>query len=236
MTESITIVAVDDHGLIREAIKGMIATRDDMVLVGEGGAGEHVFSLVEEHQPDVLILDLRMPQSASNGNTRRFAVIDTLAWLHEQFDQTAVIILSQYATLSFVHAAIENDVRSYLLKNDDLSLNLLNAIDAVHKGGTLFSREINNMLFGQTQANGRAVNLTERQIDVIQSLAKWPEKSYTQLAAELHISASTFKGHLSKAFKELDVPTATACVIKAMQLGIIPFHLDDRGCVVFDFS
>jgi DNA-binding NarL/FixJ family response regulator len=236
MAKPITIVTIDDHALIREAIKGMIATREDMLLVGEGWAGEQLFALVEEHQPDVLILDLNMPQSANKENNKRFAAIEALVRLHEEFKETAVIILSQHATLPFVQAAIENDVRSYLLKNDDLSLNLLDAIEAVHKGGTLFSREINNMLFGQTQANGQTFNLTERQIEVIQSLAKWPGKSYTQLAAELHISTSTFKGHLNKVFKELDVPTATACVIKAMQLGLIPFHLDDRGLVVFDLS
>jgi DNA-binding NarL/FixJ family response regulator len=176
-----------------------------------------------------------MPQSATNSNGEKFAVIEALARLKQEYPNTAIIILSQYATSTFINAAIENDVRSFLLKNDDLSLNLLDAIEAVVKGGTLFSREINTILFRQNQKGAEPKLLTDRQIEIVLTRSRWPKKSSAQLAIELGIAESTLKTHLNRIFKALDVSSATECFIKSMQLGIIPFHLNDMGQVVFDW-
>ncbi len=236
MSNPIKVVAIDDHPLIRSAIRNILSSREDIQLVAEGEAGEDVFVMVEQYCPDVLILDLHMPQYANNKNGKNFAVIDALGRLNKEFPDTAVIILSQYATLSFINAAIGNNVRSYLLKDDDLSLNLLVAIEAVvGGGGTLFSQQINSILFKQIQMGTQPQQLTDRQIEIVQALARWPTKSYAGLAAQLGITESTLKTHLNRIFKALDVPSATACVIKSMQLGFIPFHLNALGRVEFDW-
>ena len=230
--DPITIITIDDHPLIREAIRSLLASRKDMKLVAEGWVGEHLLTLVEQHQPDVVILDLSMPQFA-DGQQERFAVLPTLAKLNETFPQTAVIILSQYAVKSVIQEAIEVGVKGYLLKSDNLSLNLTGAIEAVHQGGVYFSQEISQLLFQPATAVVTGNLLTERQKEIILAVARKPNASYTQIANDLYISESTLKGHLHKAFKTLDVTNITACIIHCMQQGLIPFVINERGQIEF---
>jgi DNA-binding NarL/FixJ family response regulator len=236
MADVIKVVVVDDHALIREAIKGMLVGQRDMVLVAEGSTGEHVFSLVNKHRPDVLILDLNMPQSSSSRDNEKFPVMDSLTRLNEEFPEVAVIVLSQYASRPFIDAAINNNVRGYLLKSDDMTLNLLDAIHTVVQGGTLFSREINTILFGKKETNGSLDTLTERQVEIVRSYVLWPDLSTAHRAAELGITESTLKSHLYRIFKVLDATSVTSCLVKAMQVGLIPFHLNERGMVEFDWQ
>lgn len=231
--EPITIITIDDHPLIREAIRSLLASRNDMTLVGEGWAGEHLLTLVEQQQPDVVILDLGMPQFANEQQQERFAVMPALATLNASFPQTAVIILSQYAMKSIIQEAIEVGVKGYLLKSDNLSLNLTGAIEAVHRGGVYFSQEISQVLFQQTTTGGGNNLLTERQKEIILAIARNPNASYIQIASDLYISESTLKGHLHNAFKALHVTNITACIIHCMQQGLIPFSINERGQIEF---
>ncbi len=231
--EPITIITIDDHPLIREAIRGLLSSRNDMELVGEGWAGEHLLTLVEKHQPDVVILDLGMPQFADGQQQDRFAVMPALDMLNERFAQTAVIILSQYAMKSVIQEAIEVGVKGYLLKSDNLSLNLTGAVEAVHRGGVYFSQEISQLLFQQATAVVDDSLLTGRQREIILAIARTPNASYMQIANDLYISESTLKGHLHKAFKALDVTNITACIIHCMQQELIPFVINERGQIEF---
>ncbi len=231
--EPIALITIDDHPLIREAIRSLLASRNDMELVGEGWAGEHLLTLVEQYQPDVVILDLGMPQFADGQHQDRFAVMPALATLNERFPQTAVIILSQYAMKSVIQEAIEVGVKGYLLKSDNLSLNLTGAIEAVYRGGVYFSQEISQLLFQPATAVVGHNLLTQRQTEIILAIAHTPNASYTQIANDLYISESTLKGHLHKAFKALDVTNITACLIHCMQRGLIPFVINEKGQIEF---
>ena len=230
----ITIVIVDDHALIHKAVKDILLNRDDMVVVGEGWCGEHVFQLVEKYHPTVLILDLRMPEYKDDTQDARFNVVNSLARLHEEYPETAVIILSQHVNHTFAQAAVDHGVRSYLLKDDSLSLNIPEAIHAVITGRTLFSREINDLLFGEAPNGMNDVKLKKRQLEIIRALARSPEKSNMQLAEGLHIAESTFKGHLTNIFTELGVPNRSTLLIRSLQLGLVPFHTDDKGHICLD--
>ncbi len=232
--EMIPVVVVDDHALIREGVAGMIAKRTDVVVVGEGDCGDDVFDLAEKHHPKVLILDLRMPQHQDRARTERFDILSALARLQKEYPETAVIILSQHVSYTFVQAAIEHGVRSYLLKDDDLSLNIIEAIDAVLAGNTFFSREVNNVFYNGTPQTGSGIKLNKRQLEIVNWLVRNPEKQIAELAADLCIAPSTMKGHLNKIFAIFDVPNRPALVIRALQMGIVPFHVDSQGRVVFD--
>lgn len=231
--EAITVITIDDHPLIHEAVRSLLASRNDMKVVGEGMAGEHLLTLVEQHRPDVVILDLGMPQFADGQRQERFAALPALVTLNESFPQTAVIILSQYAMKSVIQEAIEVGVKGYLLKSDNLSLNLTGAIEAVHHGGVYFSQEISQILFQQTTTGGGHNLLTERQIEIILAIARNPNASYIQIASDLFISEGTLKGHLHNAFKALHVTNITACIIHCMQQGLIPFVINERGQIEF---
>ncbi|MCA9918704.1 MAG: response regulator transcription factor [Anaerolineales bacterium] len=229
----ITVVTIDDHPLIRTAILSLLESQEEIHLVAEGSAGEHVLPLTEKHKPNVLILDLAMPQTENQPSGERFPVLQTVAKLGQDFPETAVIFLTQYASQSMSQQAIRLGVRGYLLKSDDLSMNLPDAIKAVHRGGVYFSKEISQMLFQPTQPSMTESVLTKRQKEIILAIAQSPDATYRQLAAELSISESTFKGHLNLAFKALDVANITACIITCMQNGLIPFSIDELGHIRF---
>lgn len=229
----ITVVSIDDHPLIRTAIRSLLESQENIQLVAEGSVGEHVLPLVEKQKPDVLILDLAMPQTEKNQSGERFSVLQTVAQLNQNYPETAVIFLTQYASQSMSQQAVSLGVRGYLLKSDDLSLNLPGAIEAVYRGGVYFSKEISDMLFQSIHKSDPSPVLSERQKEIILAIAQTPDATYRQLAVELSISESTIKGHLNGAFKALDVTNITACIITCMQRGLIPFKIDEAGRIHF---
>jgi len=226
--EKITVVVVDDHPLIQEAVRSLLAEREDIELVGEGTTGEHVFSLVEAHAPDILILDLGLPQRQQSPSGK-FQYLEALATLNRDYPGTSVIILSQYLHQSVVQSMIEYNVRGYLLKSDNLSLNLPEAIATVHQGGVFFSTEFSKELFGgRTEAASDSVP-TERQRAVLLAIAQSPNASYSEIAEQLGITDHTVKAHLKRSFQALGVGNLTAALIRAMQLNLIPFAVPDNG-------
>ncbi|MGR9000482.1 MAG: response regulator transcription factor [Gammaproteobacteria bacterium] len=223
-----TIVAVDDHPLIRQAIRSLVADREDMVLVGEGSVGEHLFPLVAEHRPDVVLLDLNMPQfeaRGGDGTPNIFPALPMIARLHKEYPETAVIILSQHIIPSVVHEIVGRNgaIKGYLLKNDDLSLNLPEAVDLVNKGSVFFSEEIRQELLESPEKTGKPL-LTKRQIESIAVIAQMPNASYAHHAQVLGISESTLRNHLTAANKVLGVNNITAAILRCQELGIIPLN------------
>jgi len=239
MTEQkrITVIIVDDHPLIREAIRGMLKEAEYIDIVGEGWAGEHLFSLMEEKQPDVVLLDLMMPHYENGDQSQKFAPVQALQTLNDTYPETAVILISSYASPSVIQGAIEKGVRGYLLKSDQLSLNMVDAIDAIHHGGVYFSREISQQLFNSNGHKADDNRLTERQLEIVLAIARNLDATHKEVAQTLHITESTMKGHLNNIFRILDVTNVTACIIRCMELGLLPFGIDERGRIEFgDFE
>jgi two-component system NarL family response regulator len=226
---TIKVVSIDDHPLIHEAIRSLLSGYNDIEHVGEGYVGDHLFPLLEQHQPDVLILDLIMPQHEDQQpDGRSFVPLQALATLRRRFPEVSVIILSQYLHRGVAQGAISHGVKGYLLKSDNLSLNLPSAIKHVSKGGVYFSTAFSKEMFNRPDRMHDEL-LTDRQKEVILAIAKSPDLSYAQIAANLHLEPRTVKGHLSNAYKSLGVTNITACVIRCMQLGIIPLTVTETG-------
>jgi len=226
---TIRVISIDDHPLIHEAIRSLLTDHDNIDLVGEGYVGDHLFQLLKKHNPDVVILDLMMPQHEEGHPDRKsFTPLEALAQVQEKFPETAVIILSQYLNKGIAQGAIEHGVKGYLLKSDNLSLNLPLAIEQVNKGGVYFSTAFSREMFasaGTMQGN----LLTERQKEVILAIAKSPDLTYAQIADNLHLAPRTVKGHLNNVYRTLGVTNMTSCLIRCMQLGIIPFTMTETG-------
>jgi DNA-binding NarL/FixJ family response regulator len=230
----INVVSVDDHYLIHTAIHGLLADYENIELVGEGFAGASVFPLVEQHKPNVLILDLLMPQQQGGDLGKdSFQPIPALAQLREEYPDTAIIILSQYLNQAIVQGAIQHGVRGYLLKSDNLSLNLPDAIEQVSRGGVYFSLEVSRQLFQRPETPSDDL-LTYRQRQIILAIAKSPDTPYSEIADRFAITYRTVKGHLDLAYKALGVSNITACIIRCMQLGLIPFTQNGRGILFGD--
>jgi DNA-binding NarL/FixJ family response regulator len=145
----IRVMAVDDHLLIREGIRYLLAAHDDVVLVAQASAGEEILPLVQTHRPQVLLLDLGLPTRAGDvlsTPASRFPVIPTLYQLQRQYPDTRVIVLSQYDGGPLAKAAMQAGVQGYLLKDDALTAHLVEAIRTVHGGDAYFSERIRHLL------------------------------------------------------------------------------------------
>ena len=222
----ITVVALDDHHLIRAGIRSLLADSEDIELVGEGWAGEHLAQLIETHRPHVVLLDLKMPareKQEGDGDIpfRTFAAITRLN------PETRVILISQHVSPATIEGALQSGVRGYLLKDDALSLHLIEAIHCVYHGGFYLSGEVSRQL-SRLQPTLAKIPLTGRQEQVIQSIAANPDWSYTEHARQLGISENTFSNHLRHIFERLEVNNITAAVVKAIELGIVIVPTEDR--------
>jgi DNA-binding NarL/FixJ family response regulator len=218
----ITIVAVDDHPLIRRAIAAELEEQADMVLVAEGCSGDDVLALVQQHRPDVLLLDLNMPRSIHGDKNERFHAFPTIANLRDEYPETAVVVLTQHLKPLLLQGALAQGVSGYLLKGDDLSLNVSEAVRAASKGGRYLSETAHRYRDGsQIDQPEGAIELRPRQMEVLNAIFSNPNASYSELAELLEITESTFKAHLSNVFSALGVNNATAAVLRCIELGIM---------------
>lgn len=224
MSKKIRIIALDDQHLLRQGIRRIIEREPEMQLVGEGWVGEHLPALVAEHRPDVVLLDVNMPQQEGDrdGGTT-FRAFPAIAHLHKTHPETVIIILSQYISITLIEGAFEMGVRGYILKDDIESLNLGEAIRTVRDGRFFLSEAIKEE-FIRTR-NGRLADaLTERQKEIVRQMASNVNLTYAQHAAVLDIQEQTLRNHLTAIFSILDVPNLACCIVKCMQEGIVPFE------------
>jgi DNA-binding NarL/FixJ family response regulator len=219
MGDKITVVSVDDHGLISQAIRSLLAPHEEIEVVAQGSVGADVFTLVQQHRPNVLILDLSMPQS-HDSPSERFRALPAIARLRKTHPDTAIIILSQHFVPVIIEGAIELGVQGYLLKGDNLSLDLPTAVMAVSRGGVSFSETVHRKLFSKPETPPN-IGLTPRHLEVLTAIAARPDLSYAEQAGQLGITESTLKNHLTRAFKALDVPNITAAIICCARIGLI---------------
>jgi len=139
MTEYISVIAVDDHPLIRQAVRSLLTDRPDMVLTAEGSVGADVFTLTQKHKPDVLLLDLNMPQTESDSG-ERFKALPTIAKLIKTYPELSIIILTQYDVPAIIQGAIHLGVQGYMSKSDNLSLDLPEAISRAQQATRQYAK------------------------------------------------------------------------------------------------
>jgi DNA-binding NarL/FixJ family response regulator len=217
--EIIKVVVVDDHALIREAVRTLLAENERIALVGEGSVGDDVLPLVEKHQPDVLLLDISMPQSANDPDKESFSIVPALKALRDKHKKTKVIILSQYLQGGLVRPSVRSYINGYLLKSDDLSLKLAEAVEAVSLGAVYFSHAVNR---AATRVSTREITLTDRQKDILLAIAQDPEAPYKKVAQEMCITERTVKWHLTGAYRKLGVNNIRAAMLACIEHDLIP--------------
>ena len=217
--EKITVVSVDDHLLINQAIKNALEPHEGVEVVAQGSVGDDVLALVDKYQPTVLILDISMPQSRHASSKGQFQALPTIARLQKSYPETRIIILTQFFAPGIIHGAIDLGVKGVILKSDALSLNIPQAVLMVSQGSVAFSETVSQEIFGR---NGQERNpLTKRHLDILSVIATDPGAPYAVHAKSLGISESTLKNHLTKIFSILGVPNITSALLQAMKLGLI---------------
>ena len=210
------VAIVDDQTLVRQGIRSLLGLSDEIEVVGEGEDGDDALELVETHDVEVLLLDLRMP--GRDG-------ISTLEELAARGSSVPVLVLTTFDDDELVLRALRAGARGYLLKDVTLE-QLIGAIRTLHAGGTLLQPGLTDRLFRAVSTRPETVtgfdrpeSLTARELDVLRLAASG--YSNTEIASALHLAAGTVKNHLSSVFVKLGVRDRTRAVLRALDLGLL---------------
>ncbi|MCA9941725.1 MAG: response regulator transcription factor [Anaerolineales bacterium] len=221
----IRVVVVDDHLVTRQGIISLIQRNERIRVVGKGSAGDHVLALLAEHQPDILITDLIMPAQAADPKGVLFEPVSTLQKAMRLYPSLSIIVVSQEEDIQTIQSLAEIGVQGYLLKTDDFTAILDQAVEVIHLGATYFSPEVKQIIFSSPRLR-RNEHLTERQLQVLRAVMRSPDASRAAIASSLQISKSTLQKHIRAIFTTLDVPNMESCLLKAMRMRLLT---EDEG-------
>lgn len=205
---TIRILIVDDHPVVREGLRGMLAGQDAFDVVGEAGHGEAGVTLTTQLRPDVVLMDLRMPEMDG------VAAIKTIV---KKDVDTNVLVLTTYESDADIVRAIEAGATGYILK-DAPREELFRAVRAAAKGESALSPSVARRLMSQMRAPAQE-SLSPREIEVLQLVARG--NSNKDVGRQLHISKATVKTHLNHIYDKLGVNDRTSAVTTALERGII---------------
>jgi DNA-binding NarL/FixJ family response regulator len=204
----IKVLIADDHPVVRVGIGGMLAGEPDIEVAGEAQNGEEAAQLADRLRPDVVLMDLRMPETDGVAATSRIT---------ERCPDTRVLILTTYETDADIMRAIEAGATGYLLKDAPRG-ELLRAIRTAASGESSLSPAVASRLIRRARSPADET-LSARELEVIGLVARG--KGNKEIAKELWISETTVKSHLMRAFEKLGVNDRTAAATEALKLGII---------------
>ena len=207
----IRVLLVDDHPVVRDGLKGMLAGAGDLEVVGEAADGLQALACVSDLMPDVVLMDLRMP--AMDGAT-------ATARLREVAPHVKVLVLTTYDSDGDIVRAVEAGAVGYLLK-DAPADELHRAVRSAARGEPALSSAVAARLMAAAGAP-RPEPLSDREREVLQLVAAG--RTNRQVARQLQVSEATVKTHLVRTFAKLGVDDRTAAVTTALARGVI--HLD----------
>ena len=202
---SIRILAVDDHPLVRQGIIGLVSGQPDMKLVAEASNGREAIQQFRKHRPDVTLMDMQMPEM--NG-------VDAIIAICGEFSEARIIVLTTYVGDVQVVRAIKAGARAYLLKNT-LHKELLDTIRAVHSGKKTMSPEVSFQLAEHATDDA----LTPAEISVLRLIAAG--NANKQIADQLSITEETVKGRVKNILSKLGANDRTHAATIGIRRGII---------------
>jgi DNA-binding NarL/FixJ family response regulator len=211
--EAIKILIVDDHPVVREGIGSMLKREPDFRIVGEALNGLDAIEKARLLTPDVILMDLRMPELDG---------VEAIKRIKEEMPETKFIILTTYSDDEYIFKGIAAGARAYLLK-DAPRAELFKAIRAVSTGESLIQPVIASRVLDKlaelSKKTPASETLSEREIEVLELMAKGV--SNKDIGEQLSITQSTVKTHITSIFQKLNVATRTEAVTTALKRGII---------------
>ena len=217
MTNSIRVLVADDHAIVRKGIRALLATEPDIEVVGEAEDGREAVTEAEKLQPDVILMDLVMPEMDGIEATRRI----TARW-----PEARILVLTSFAADDKVFPAIKAGALGYLLK-DSGPEELVQAIHQVYRGESslhpTIARKLLQELSGPSERPPTPEPLTEREVEVLRLVARG--QSNREIADQLVISEATVRTHVSNVLGKLHLASRTQAALYALREGLA--SLDD---------
>jgi two-component system, NarL family, response regulator len=204
-TLPIRVLIADDHAIFRQGLATIINRDPDMNVIAQAENGEQAIALFEEHQPDVTLMDLRMPEVEG---------VAAIGAICASAKSARIIVLTTYDSDEDIYRGLQAGAKGYLLKETEPD-ELLNAIRTVHRGQKYIPPDVGAKLV-QRLSNPE---LSERELEVLHSLAQG--MSNAEIAAALSIGEGTVKSHINRILNKLDVSDRTQAVIVAIKRGIV---------------
>jgi DNA-binding NarL/FixJ family response regulator len=204
----IRLLIADDHPVVRDGLRAMLATQPDMELVGEAATGTEAVTQARAMRPDVVLMDLQMPGLDGPG---------AIATLREQAPEVRVLVLTTYGTDADITRAVDAGATGYLLK-DAPREQLFGAIRAAARGESVLSPSVATRVLGRMRAPAEEA-LSPRELEILQAVARG--LSNKDIGRQLYVSEATVKTHLLRVFSKLGVDDRTAAVTVALERGII---------------
>lgn len=221
---AIRVVIIDDHPLIRAGIRSELEKSSTIQVVGEGSVGDHLEPLVQKHRPDIVLLDLVMPQHEGQSVRDGGALFDPEQAIErtlDRFPKTRIVVVSQELRQAVIEGLANAGASGYLLKDDALSVNLGVALRTVYNGGICFSPDVTRFIMERRHERPQENPLSDREKEVLSYAILHADSDSAEIAEGLGISLHTYKWHLANIRQILGVRTHTAAVLKGLQLGLV---------------
>lgn len=215
--KKINIIIVDDHALVRLGLTTLINDQPNMQVVGEAGSGTEALRMVERYQPDVVLMDIRMPGESG---------IEATRVILSHYPRTRVVILTSFADDELVLRAIQAGAAGYVLKQAD-NQDLLRAINAAAQGEASLDPATTARLLQQVREFGRKADddafnvLSEREMQVLAEVARG--KTNAEIAEALSLSEKTVRNHVSTILEKLNLSNRVELATYAVE-----HHIYDR--------
>ncbi len=201
----IRIMLVDDHPIVRIGLAALIGTLPGMETVAQAGNGREAIALHKEHQPDVTLMDLRLPDLSG---------VEVIRAIRTVSPDARFIVLTTYEGDEDIHQALQAGARGYIIKGLPHDL-LADAIKRVHAGGRYLPQVVKETLANRTPSS----DLSVREREILERIAQG--KSNREIATELDLAEITVKCRVSAILERLDVHDRTEAVVTALQRGLL---------------
>ena len=214
MMELISVLLVDDHSMVRQGVRAFLVTQSDITVVGEAGSGEEAIELAAQHVPDVVLMDLIMPNMDGVEATRRVKQVSP---------RSQVVVLTSYHEDEHIFPALKAGALSYILK-DVSAEELASAVRKAASGEAILhprvaARVIKELQGRREEGLNPFTELSERELEVLKLIADG--MSNAEMAAKLFLSEKTIKGHVSNILSKLHLVDRTQAAVYAWREGIV---------------
>jgi DNA-binding NarL/FixJ family response regulator len=201
----IRIMVVDDHPVVRFGLVAMLGAQPDFVVVAQASTGEEAIALFRQHQPDVCLMDLRLPEIGG---------AEAIRLIRKEFPNSVFIVLTTFHGDEDIHKAMSAGARSYLLKGMSHD-ELLDAVRKVHAGRQYLPSKVRQSLANRMPSS----DLSAREAEILGLIVKGLTNK--EIATKLNITVGTVKWHLNILFARLNVTDRTQAAVAALHRGIV---------------
>lgn len=213
--KKLKLILVDDHLIVRDGIKALFSGNEKFDIIGEADSGSHFFALIKTHVPDVVLLDINLPDMSGIDITKKLA---------SDYPEIKVVVLSMYNTEDYIFNAVKAGAKAYLPKTTNRR-ELQDAVIAVYRGSEYFSQSISNVILrsfiqqAKNEDSGRGSQLTTRETEILKLFAEG--SSNTEIADQLFISVRTVESHKNHIMHKLELKSTVDLIKFAIKNNII---------------